>query len=109
LANTIKKVQAALTTSLADIYTPGAGVEAVIFDGTVANIDTGTPTTEQVTAEVEVSDGSTTYTDILVDVDVPPKTSLRLPKQALTQGESFRAKASANSKLEIVMSILEIT
>ena len=110
MPNTFIREQAELTTTLADIYTPGAGVSAVIFSIIVDNIDTATNAQADVTIELEDTDAGATFTDLATEVPVPFASPWSLgEKVVLNEGESLRAKASANTNFVIQLSILEVT
>jgi hypothetical protein len=108
MANTFLKDEAALTTSMADVYTPAASTTAIIFSFAVANIDGVNDAT--VTIQLEDSDAGATYTTLLNTIPVYADTTLVYPgKIVLGAGESLQGQASADGDLTLILSILEIT
>lgn len=107
MANAFKNVGAALTTSGADIYTAPVSTESVIHAIYVSNVD-GTNSAD---VNIKVTtDGGTTYYHIAKTVPVPADSTLVLDKPVnLEATDKIHMTASANSDLEVFMSVLEIT
>tara|TARA_Y100000310_G_scaffold77141_2_gene73685 strand:+ start:1365 stop:1688 length:324 start_codon:yes stop_codon:yes gene_type:complete len=107
MANAFKNVGAALTTSGADIYTAPGSTESVIHAIYVSNVD-GTSSAD---VNIKVTtDGGTTYYHIAKTVPVPADSTLVLDKPVnLEATDKIHMTASANSDLEVFMSVLEIT
>ena len=110
MANTFISREFLLTTTLSDsTYEPGASTTAIIFSGTVANIDTTNNAQFDVTIEIETATGSAAFRDVLTSVPIPFGSTLILPKMVLETAVAIQAKASAASGLEMHLFILEIT
>lgn len=111
MAETFNRASAALTTSFASIYAAptGTGNVAIALSAMVANVD-GTNAAE-VDLSIYASGSAVTGGTLAKTITVPAKGSLELiaNKIVLKAGESFYAKASAASDLEITISALEIT
>lgn len=97
----------AITTSRTLLYTCPAATQAVVFSGTVSNIDTTNKADHVVTVEVQKVD--TTYVSILKEVPITYGGALSLPKIALLTGEKIWLTADANSTLITRVSIVEKT
>ncbi len=107
MANAFKNVGAALTTSGADIYTAPSSTESVIHAIYVSNVD-GTNSAD---VNIKVTtDGGSTYYHIAKTVPVPADSTLILDKPVnLEATDKIHMLASADSDLEVFMSVLEIT
>jgi hypothetical protein len=83
-----------------------ATTQAVLFSGTVANVDDPTMSDHSVTMEVKRG-GS--YINVLNKVPVPFGSSLQLPKVALVSGEEIYLTADLVSCLVARLSLVEKT
>jgi hypothetical protein len=107
MANTFKNQGAALTTGGAVVYTAPAATTAIIHSCYISNID-GTNSAD-VTIKARATSGDTYY-HVAKTIPVPADSTLVLDKPIdLEATGDVHATASANSDLEIVMGILEIT
>lgn len=97
----------AITTSRTLLYTCPAATQAVVFSGTVSNIDTTNKADHVVTVEVQKVD--TSFVNILKEVPITYGGALSLPKIALLAGEKIYLTGDANSTLSTRVSIVEKT
>ena len=98
-----KNVQKSLTTSLSAVYTAPASTVGIVFSGVIANKSTSANET-QVT--LTLTQGSTTTT-ILNNVPILDGGALTIPKIVILSGGILKAKASANSVLDMTLGILQ--
>lgn len=89
------------------LYTCPSGTQAVIFSGTVSNID-GSHLDQSLTIEALKVDG-TTYIMVGNAIIVPFGSSLILPKIALLAGEKLYLTGSTAGSLTARASIVEKT
>lgn len=99
---------ASVTTARVQLYVCPASTQAVLFAGTVANVDNTNMADHWVTIEVRKADG-TTYIPVAYKVPVTFGGSLSLPKIALVATEAIYVSGDANSVLTCRASIVERT
>lgn len=86
---------------------PGS-TTAIIFDGTISNVDDSGQLDHTFTAEVRRADGTTR--DILLNkIIVPYNSSFQLPKIVLMTGEAIEFTGVDNNKLAAKLSLIERT
>ena len=106
MATSFKAADSLATTSRTLVYTCPASTQAVVFSGTLANIDTTNKQEQSVIVEIQKVD--TTYILVLNNVPVPYGNSLLIPKIALIAGESIYVTCSSGVNLiEARLSIVE--
>ena len=107
MANTFKNQGAALTTSGADIYTAPGSTESIIHSCIISNIHA----TDSANVDIKATtDGGSTYYYVAKNVPIPSGSSLVLDKPVdLEATDKIHMTASANSTLNAVLGILEIT
>lgn len=98
---------ATLTTSRVLLYTCPGSTQAVVFEGTISNVDDSNLVDHSVTLEVQKTDNS--YVKKLNKVPVPYGSSLALPKVTLLAGEKVYLTAEATNVLIARLSIVERT
>ena len=108
MANTFINKGAALTTSPVDIYGPvAASTQAIVHSCIVSNIHATDSANVDIKATVQ---NGATYYHIAKNVPIPAGSSLVIDKPIdLMTGDEIHMTASANSTLETVLGILEIT
>ena len=107
MANTFKNQGAALTTGGGIVYTAPAATTSIVHSCYVSNIDGTNSANVDIKARATSSD---TYFYVAKDVQVPGGSSLVLDKPIdLEATGDVHMTASANSDLETVLGILEIT
>lgn len=101
--NIFRNVTVPLTTDTEIIYTAPAGFSAIVLMAQVSNI-TGAPFT--VSAAVFAA---STETSLVTDFEIPGNdaASILTGKLVLESGQAIVASANENSRLTMVMSILE--
>lgn len=107
MANTFKNAKLELTDTDSTIYTVPAGTVAIIINSHVTNI--AVSNTELTMTWIDSSDSNnSTY---IADAIVVPSTAAYEPmgKLVLEAGDSVKGFASANSALDVTLSILEIS
>lgn len=107
--NTFKTIRAGLTTSYVGIYTCPIGVASVILLAQVTNISTGT-TTYKVTASHSRSTDAVEDYEFAKGLEIPANDSSNLlpdGKLVLETGDVIKVKADEESKLNIILSVLE--
>tara|TARA_R110002020_G_scaffold203213_1_gene406662 strand:- start:104 stop:427 length:324 start_codon:yes stop_codon:yes gene_type:complete len=107
MANTFKNQGAALTTGGGIVYTAPAATTAIIHSCYVSNIDGTDSANVDIKARATSGD---TYFYVAKGIQVPGGSSLVLDKPIdLEATGDVHMTASANSDLETVLGILEIT
>jgi len=107
MANTFKNQGAALTSSGGIVYTTPAATTAIIHSCFISNID-GTNSAD-VTIKARATSGDTYY-HVAKTVSVPAGSTLVLDKPVdLEATGDIHMTASADSDLEAVLGVLEIT
>ena len=107
MANTFKNQGAALTTGGAAVYTAPAATQSIIHSCYISNID-GTNSAD-VSIKARATSGDTYY-HVAKTIPVPADSTLVLDKPIdLEATGDVHMTTSANSDLEVVMGILEIT
>lgn len=89
------------------LYTCPGATQAVVFSGTVANVDDTNMADHIITVEVKKVD--TSYVNLINAVPIPYGSSLALPKIALATGEELYFTADAANVLVARASIVEKT
>lgn len=102
--NIFKSVTENLTTAPTVFYTAPVGYSAIVLMAQISNT-TGSPAT----TTVKVVNVSTAETSLVTGFEIPGNDSAGVltGKLVLEPGQSIKASASANSTLQMVMSILE--
>ncbi len=107
MANTFKNQGAALTTGGGIVYTAPAATTSIVHSCYVSNIDGTNSANVDIKARATSSD---TYFYVAKGIQVPGGSSLVLDKPIdLEATGDVHMTASANSDLETVLGILEIT
>ena len=107
MANTFKNQGAALTTGGGIVYTAPAATTSIVHSCYVSNIDGTNSCNVDIKARATSSD---TYFYVAKGIQVPGGSSLVLDKPIdLEATGDVHMTASANSDLETVLGILEIT
>lgn len=101
--NIFKNVRANLITTGDTIYTCPAGYSGIILMAQISNITSGT-----VDATMNVVDGAT-ETSLITGFQIPGNNAAGAltGKLVLTPGQQITASASADSSLQLILSILE--
>lgn len=107
MATSFNAADVAITTSRTLLYTCPGATQAVVFAGTVSNVDGTNKADHVVTLEVQKTDNS--YVSILKEVPITYGGALSLPKIALLTGEKIYLTADSNSTLITRVSIVEKT
>jgi hypothetical protein len=109
MANSFKRIQYALTanSSLDVIYTVPNATTAIIMSAQVSNKDLSD--SADVTAIVQGYNSSNTYLVRAVTVPVGSAFNFLAGKQVLQANDILRVGASANSFLDLTVSLLEIS
>ena len=105
MANTFKVYRAALGASASVVYTVPASTTAIVLMAQAANVDT-------VTAPVTSTwNDGTNDTHLVKALDVPVKAAVNLlsGKLVLEAGDTLSANSDASNKVELTVSVLEIT
>ena len=105
MANTFKAYRAALGASASVVYTVPALTTAIVLMAQAANVDTVT-----VPVTATWNDG-TNDTHLVKNLDVPAKAAVNLlsGKLVLEAGDTLSANSDASNKVELTISLLEIT
>ncbi len=105
MANTFKVYRAALGASAAVVYTVPASTTAIVLMAQAANVDTVT-----VPVTSTWNDG-TNDTHLVKLLDIPAKAAVNLlsGKLVLEAGDTLSANSDASNKVELTVSVLEIT
>lgn len=106
MPNTFKNARAALTGSTATVYTCPSATTAIILMAQAANVDNSV----SVSATATWTDGTNT-THLVKAISIPQYAAVNLlaGKLVLEAGDSLSAFSTASSKVELTLSILEIT
>jgi hypothetical protein len=105
MANTFKVYRAALGASASVVYTVPASTTAIVLMAQAANVDTvAVPVTST------WNDG-TNDTHLVKLLDIPAKAAVNLlsGKLVLEAGDTLSANSSGSNKVELTVSVLEIT
>mgnify|MGYP004003734019 CR=1 FL=1 len=108
MANTFKRFTSnGIGTSLAAIYTVPASTTAVIIGGVIANTDSSTT----INTTISVNDGSNEINLTGADTPIPSGTSLSFidGKVVLQAGDVVKASGSVTGKLDVLLSVMEIS
>jgi hypothetical protein len=107
MANTFKNKSAVIAATATTIYTAPAGTQSVIHSLFLSNVDTSA----NINVTLELYDTSlTTAYKILYNVPIPAGSTLVLDKPInLEATDQLRATSSVASKIEAVVSVLEIS
>jgi hypothetical protein len=111
MAETFKFVNATLTTAnieTQNLYTSPALTTSIVFMGQVANIDPSNTAAVSVT----VLDASASTRDFLaanVPVPVSSATTFLTGKLVLEAGDTLSANANGNNRIDVSLSILQLT
>lgn len=87
------------------VYECPASIQAVVFSGTLANIDNTLMQEHWVTLEVQRTD--LTYELLLNKIPVPFGNTLTVPKFSLAQGEKFYISSDTDDLIQGRFSIVE--
>lgn len=104
MVNEFKRITANLTNTLTTLYTVPAGKTVIVIGCQASNIRSSGNTT----VTVALHDGTAERT--LVNAAVVPVNAALNPisgKLVMVAGDTFRARAFANSEAQLVLSILE--
>lgn len=106
MANTFKVYRAALGASASTVYTVPASTTAIVLMAQAANIDN----TGAVPVTAAWNDGTNT-THLVKSLDIPAKAAVNVisGKLVLEAGDTLRANSDATNKVELTVSVLEIT
>jgi len=107
MANTFKRhTSNGIGTSLTTVYTVPTGKTTVVIGGVVSNIDSS----NTVNATITVNDGTNEINLTGEDTPIPSGTALSFidGKVVLQTGDVLKAKGSIASKLDVMLSIMEI-
>lgn len=108
MANTFKrKTSNGIGTTLTTVYTVPADTTAVIIGGIVSNTDTSTT----LSTTISINDGTNDLNMTGTDTPVPSGTALSFidGKVVMQTGDILKAKGSVAGKLDVVLSVMEIT
>jgi len=109
MADTFNSAQVLATTVRTALYGPIAtNTVAIVFSGTLANIDSTNRTVHKVTLEKRLADG-TTYVKMFNDVPVEYGGASKIPKIVLKTSETLFVTADALNSIQCVISTLERT
>lgn len=105
MANTFKVYRAALGASASTVYTVPAATTAIVLMAQAANVDTVT-----VPVTATWNDG-TNDTHLVKALDIPAKAAVNLlsGKLVLEAGDTLSANSDGSNKVELTVSVLEIT
>jgi hypothetical protein len=106
MSNVFKNERAALTGSASTIYTCPSATTAIVLMAQAANVDN----TGAVPVTALWNNGSVD-THLAKAVDIPSKAAVNLlsGKLVLEAGDTFKANSDASNKVELTLSILEIS
>jgi len=109
MANTFKrKTSNAIASTLVNVYTvPSSVTAAVIIGGVVSNTDVA----NTITTTITINDGANEINLTGTDTPVPSGTALSFidGKVVLETGDVVKAKGSVAGKLDVILSVMEIT
>ena len=108
MANAFKNAGAALTTSypVTPIYSAPAATQSIVHSCIISNIHA----TASANVSIKVQTDGSNYFHIANEVPVPAGSSLVIDKPIdMEASDDLAIKASANSTLDAVLGILEIT
>ena len=108
MANTFKRLtKNAIASTLAEVYTVPPDTTAVIIGGVVSNTDVS----NTITTTISVNDGTNEINLTGTDTPVPSGTALSFidGKVVLQTGDILKAKGSVAGKLDVMLSVMEIT
>ena len=108
MANEFKNAGAALTTSypVTPIYSAPAATQSIVHSCIISNIHA----TDTASVSIKVQTDGTNYFHIANEVPIPPGSSLVIDKPIdMEASDDLAMKSTANSTLEAVLGILEIT
>lgn len=108
MANTFKRQTSnSISTTYVAVYTVPADTTAVIIGGIVSNTDASTT----VSTTIIVNDGTNDINLTGADTPIPSGTALSFidGKVVLQTGDVLKAKGSVAGKLDVMLSIMEIT
>lgn len=106
MASTFKRSEVLAGTTRTAIYGPvAAGVQAIIFSGTFANIDSTNKSSHNFT--LEVRNASSAYIPLLQDVPVVYGGSSKSPKVVLLAGEYLYITSPDANAIQASLNILE--
>lgn len=108
MTTAFKNARLALTTSLADIYTCPAGTTAIVTLLHVANVD-GTNDADVDIAWYDISAMVTTYLAKTIAIPADASFNAITGKLVLEAGDKIQGKASADSDLELSLSVMEMS
>jgi hypothetical protein len=105
MANTFKVYRAALGASASVVYTVPASTTAIVLMAQAANVDT------VVVPVTSTWNDGTNDTHLVKGLDVPAKAAVNLlsGKLVLEAGDTLSANSDASNKVELTVSVLEIT
>jgi hypothetical protein len=108
MANTFKNAKKVLTASLSDVYEVPAATTAIVIGLHIANNGTANHTLDLVWTDDSDADTAT----VLAEAIVVPENAAFSPiigKLVLEAGDKIRGLADTTSKLEVTVSVLEIS
>jgi hypothetical protein len=111
MPETFKFVNATLTTEAItsqNLYTSPANTTSIIFMGQLANIDPTNPAAVSVTA-FDVSANNRDYLAANIPVPVSSATTFLTGKLVLEAGDVLSANANGNNRIDVTLSILQLT
>lgn len=106
-----KFVNATLTTAAItsqNLYTSPANTTSIVFMGQLANIDASNTAAVSVTA-VDTSATSTKYLTSNIPVPAGAATTFLTGKLVLEAGDVLSANANGNNRIDVTLSILQLT
>lgn len=109
MATVFKNARLAVTGSYSTAYTCPTATTAIVLSAQVSNTDSAAP--YEVSAQWLDSSASNAATRLAHVITVPAKASMGLlsGKLVLEAGDVFQALASTTAKLELTLSILELS
>lgn len=108
MAETFKMLNQTLTTVEANVYVCPAATQAIIFLAQAANSD-GTNSADVTIFATDSSAGSKKYLTRTVPVPSDSATSFLTGKLVLEANDYISGLASANSAIDVTISVLQIT
>jgi hypothetical protein len=108
MANTFKRLtKNAIASTLVPVYTVPADTTSVIIGGVVSNTDVA----NTITTTISVYDGTNEINLTGTDTPIPSGTALSFidGKVVLQTGDILKAKGSVAGKLDVMLSVMEIT
>ena len=111
MPETFKFVNATLTTAAItsqNLYTSPANTTSIVFMGQLANIDASNTAAVSVTA-VDTSATSTKYLASSIPVPIGSATTFLTGKLVLEAGDVLSANANGNNRIDVTLSILQLT